>query len=116
MSNAADQMFASLNRLCKWRAVLAGRHVGTKPRTDPETQAFRELYDKLLILRAEHTALVALLCEKGLITHDEFASQVVTEAQWLEKQYEQAFPGVRATDTGLVINRRAADWMKDLKP
>jgi hypothetical protein len=32
-----------LNRLCKWRAILAGRHLGTRPDTDPQCQAMRDL-------------------------------------------------------------------------
>jgi hypothetical protein len=115
VSAAQTRMVASLNRLCKWRTVLTGRHVGTKPKTDPEVIAFRDLYDKLLILRAEHTALSGLLIAKGIITADQLASAVAAEADELERDYQKAFPGVRATDAGLIIDRRAEAWLKDLK-
>ena len=116
MSDAQDRMMASLNRLCKWRSVLAGQHVGTKPAADPETKAFRDLYDKLLILRAENSALVSLLLSKGVVTMDELAAQTAIEADVLEQAYEEKFPGVRATSQGLVIDRSAEPWLRQFKP
>lgn len=117
MSDATDRMSVMLNRLCKFRMILAGQHVGTKTASDIETRAFRDLYDKLLIMRAEHSALTALLMEKGLITADEFAHQVSDEAAWLISQYQQKYPGVTATDQGLTINRdKVSSWLKDFRP
>jgi hypothetical protein len=45
-----------LNRLCKWRSILVGRILGTRSADDPVARGYRDLFDKLLILRAEQSA------------------------------------------------------------
>jgi hypothetical protein len=94
----------NLNRLCKWRTVLVGRLLGTRPDSDPQTQGYRDLIDKMLVLRVEVTALTRLLLQNGIITEEGFKVAVEDEADMLEKDYQKRFPGVRATDTGLDID------------
>lgn len=109
-----SDMNRALNRLCKWRTILAGWQLGTRPDTDPETQAVRDHRDATLILRAEVSALVALLVDKGVFTPHEFEKQVAEEADYHSKQLEEQFPGAKATDSGMDIDlQRAIAWMKD---
>ena len=94
----------NLTRLLKWRTVLVGRVLGTRSKDDPQAQGYRDLFDKVLILRVESTALLTILLKKGIVTEAEVQAAVEDEADLLEKDYQKAFPGVRATDTGLDID------------
>lgn len=76
----------------------------------------RDHREATLVLRAEVTALTAVLVEKGLTTPDEFARQMDVEAEWLCRRLEEKFPGVTATDEGLTFDKRALPWMKGWKP
>jgi hypothetical protein len=100
-------MIDPLNRLCKWRMVLAGWHHGTRSIEQPGIQAMRDLMDKWLIMRAEGSALVALLVGKGVFTAAEFAAAVQSEAARLDRDLEQVFPGFRTTDDGVQITDMA---------
>lgn len=95
---------AAVNRLGKWRTALAGRILGTRAKGDPESDGFRDLFDKLLILRAEVSALVILLAEKGQLTHVEWLRQLQIEAEALSQLYEKQMPGFRTTGTGLTMD------------
>lgn len=94
----------NLNKLLKWRTVLVGRILGTRSDTDPQARGYRDLFDKVLILRVEQTALLTVLLKKGIVTELEIQAAVEDEADLLEKDYQKAFPGVRATDIGLDID------------
>ena len=98
----------SLNRLAKWRMVLAGWQLGTRPKGDPESDAVRDHREASLLMRAEGSALVALLIAKGVFTGEEWAAQLATEADELGKMLEQRFPGARATDDGITLD--TARW------
>jgi len=107
----------AVQRLGKWRVLLTGWQLGTRPKGDPEGDAVRDLNEARLMLRVEVTALVSLLTSKGAFTLDEFADQVEAEADLLCMAYEAKFPGVRAVDHGLEIDPlRALPWMKGWKP
>jgi hypothetical protein len=93
----------ALEKLCKWRSVLAGWHHGTKSMTAPGTKAMRDLMDKWLVMRCESSALAELLVEKGVFSAEEFANQVYKEAALLDKQMERLFPGFRTSMDGPVI-------------
>lgn len=54
-----------LQKLCKWRSVFAGWQLGTRPDTDAECQAVRDHREVTMLMRAELSALTALLIEKG---------------------------------------------------
>lgn len=102
----------ALNRLAKWRMIFAGWQLGTRPDTDPETQAVRDQREALLFLRVEVSALVSLLIEHDVIGTDEWAAALVTEAGALEKALELRFYGARATDVGMDIDLlKAQPWL-----
>ena len=97
-----------LNKLCKWRSVLAGWHRGSASimrggKPNPGVAAMRDLMDKWLIMRAEATALSALLIEKGVFTPEEFHGAIMKEAALLDKSLEKRFPGFRSHDDGMDI-------------
>jgi hypothetical protein len=117
VANKTD-VIRALNRLAKWRSLLAGWQLGTKPDTDPETQAVRDLQEARLLMRAEVTALTGLLLQKGVFTEDEFTEQVGVEAVELDQAFSRRFPGVESSDHGLKLDPvevNRAGWMKGWK-
>lgn len=109
----------ALNVLCKWRTILVGWQLGTRSADDPEAAALRDHRDLTLLLRAEVSAVVALLREKGLITEAEWLVHLEREAEHLSKAFEARFPGVTAHEHGLTMDPvkvQAAGWMKGWKP
>jgi hypothetical protein len=92
-----------VGRLHRWGYVLVSRIMGTQLDTHQPTKGIRDLITKCLMLRAEANAMVGLLVEKGLITEAEFAARLQSEAEFLCKQYEEQFPGAKATDVGITI-------------
>lgn len=92
-----------LNRLAKWRSVLTGWQLGTRPKGDPESDAVRDINEARLIQRAELTALTRMMIERGVFTPDEFRATVQDEARLLCKSYEHRFPGFEATDEGMSL-------------
>lgn len=113
VAEAAD---IALNRLCKWRTHFAGWQLGTRPLGDPEGDAVRDQRELTMLMRAELSALVALLLTKGVFTGNEWAAQLREEADFLSASYERRFPGVQATESGLIYGPVAAETMKDWKP
>lgn len=106
---------AALNKLCKWRSVLAGWHMGTRSMNEPGTKAMRDFIEKLLVLRAEQTALIDLLLAKKVFTRQEIEDSIVQEARLLDEAYARAFPGFRTTAHGVDIDLDLAQaTMKDL--
>lgn len=94
----------AINRVAKWRTLLAGRHTGTTVRGTPEDiegAAYRDLYEKLIVLRVEQSAVTRILVDKGLLDMPTYAAAMVEEANALERMYEAAWPGWRATDMGM---------------
>lgn len=102
-------MIDALNKLCKWRMIFAGWHLGSKTLTTdgkatPGVAAMRDLMDKWLIVRAENSALAILLCEKGIFTQEEFYNAIMKEAATLDKELESIFPGFRTSENGIVVS------------
>jgi hypothetical protein len=95
---------SNLNKLLKWRSVLVGRLLGSRPADDPQCKGYRDLVDKLLILRVENTALTGLLIERGVFNIEEFMVAVEDEAALLDADYERQFPGFKTTHTGVDID------------
>lgn len=93
----------ALNKLCKWRTILAGWIWGTSARDAPGSQGQRDLMDARLVVRAETSAIVALLVEKKFITIDEFAKAVTKEAVELDRTLERTFAGMKSSTTGIVV-------------
>jgi hypothetical protein len=93
----------ALNKLCKWRMILAGWHNGSKSIGEPGVKAMRDLMDKWLVVRAEASALAALLIQKKVFSHQEFHDQVMHEATLLDAQMAEFFPGFRTIQDGVEI-------------
>jgi hypothetical protein len=95
---------SAVNRLGKWRAFFAGWQLGTRLSSDPESQAVRDHREATLILRAEVSALTALLIQGGAFSGAEFLSQLEIEAEKLSESLSERFPGVTATEGGLTMD------------
>jgi hypothetical protein len=104
-----------LNKLCKWRSVLAGWVAGTQAINDPGAKGLRDLMDKTLIYRVELSALAALLIKKGVFTAQEFTDQINIEAGTLDSLYQIKFDGFETFEHGVKIDAaRARKTMNDL--
>jgi hypothetical protein len=92
-----------LNKLCKWRMIYAGWHNGTQSISEPGSQAMRDLHEKLLIMRAEISALATLMLENGVFTAEEFRATVEKEAELLDAQLSDFFAGFETLPNGIRI-------------
>lgn len=113
--NLQDRYLNAMNRLAKWRQVLAGWQLGTRLKGDPECDAVRDTAEARLLLRVEVNAQTALLIKKGVFTTEEFQQQAIEEADHFQRALEQKFPGMRATDDGISYDKRAVETMKGWK-
>lgn len=110
-------VYDALNKLTKWRSVFAGWQLGTRLMDDPESQAVRDHREVTLLLRAEVSALVFLLIEKGVFSGDEWERRLETEALELDKLLEKRFPGISTGPDGVHFDLpKAAETMKGWKP
>ncbi len=114
--NMQQRSVAAMQRLAKWRTVLAGWQLGTRPKGDPECDAVRDHREVTLVSRADLNALLELCLAKGLFSIDEWNNAVWKEADQLNKDYEQRFPGIRATEDGITFDGRAVETMKGWRP
>jgi hypothetical protein len=106
-----------IQKLCKWRAVFAGWQLGTRSKEDPESQAVRDHREVTILLRAEVNALTCLLLRHEIFTHAELDEQVRSEAEYLDKAYQEKFPGFSADLNGVVIDvAKAAETTKNWRP
>lgn len=104
-------MTQALETLCKWRAV--SQMMATMGTQTAFERYVRDVADKHLLLRAETSALVAMLVQKGVFTLTEYRAQLDVEAEALCAMLEQAYPGFRATETGMTLDTKvAADTMR----
>lgn len=115
MNDSAKRAMGALNVLAKWRVLFTGWQLGTRPKGDPECAAVSDHREVTLLLRVEASAMALLLVEKGVITQEEWAAALEREALLLNKEFEQRFPGVTASEAGLHMGKRAAAWMKGWK-
>lgn len=99
-----DNYEDALQRVVRWHTVLAGRVLGSRAEDDPQCKGYRDIFDKMILLRVEMTAMTGLLLEKGIFTMDEFMEKCRTEAEELDKMYEKQFPGVQTHLNGIVID------------
>jgi hypothetical protein len=115
---AANDALAKLNRVCKWRSILTGWQLGTRPMGDPEAQAIRDQRDLLIALRCEVSALVALLVKADVFSLPAWEAQLGDEADALDAGFRERFPGIEATDYGIAIvdPAKAAETMRGWKP
>lgn len=107
---------AVLEKLCKWRTILAGWQLGTRQKGDPESDAVRDR-EVSILLRAEVSALLKVLIDKGVCTEAEFQDVLEGEAKALDAMYEEKFPGFRSTPQGMEIDvERAKETTKNWRP
>lgn len=112
-----QETFRKMNRLAKWRSVFAGWQLGTRADTDPECQAVRDHREATLLQRVELTALTGLLLKKGVLTEEEIYAAFGVEADLLNQDLANRFPGFTATDHGMDVDpATAAQTMKGWKP
>lgn len=103
----------ALNILAKWRKLLAGWQLGTRPDTDPVAAAVRDHREATLLLRADVNALTHLLIRKGVIAEGEWLAALETEALQLSEDFARRFPGITAHEHGLQMKfPEAAETMK----
>lgn len=108
---------AVLNKLTKWRLVFAGWQLGTRSKSDPESQAVRDIRELTILMRVELNALTAALIEAGLITSRAFTEYVILEAEELDRRFELRFPGMKSTESGIEYELPlAAETMKGWLP
>lgn len=91
---------SSINRVVKWRNILSGRIWGTQSK-NPRSKGQSDIFEKLIILRAEVSALNALLVSKGIYTLEEYMEQIIEECDHIDMTYAAQFPGIRATNDGI---------------
>lgn len=92
---------SALNVLTKWRSFFAGWQLGTQSDRHGPTKAVKDHREVTIILRAEVSALVGLLIEKGVFTQVEWTRKLGEEAEALDRMYAERFDGVEATERGL---------------
>lgn len=111
-----SELWSTLNKLTKWRAVFAGWQLGTRATDDPECQAVRDHREVTILLRAEVSALEAILVARGLITTEDFQQALLVEARQLDQDYEKKFPGITTSLAGTHFTAQAAETMKNWRP
>ena len=117
MSALEQKLMERLNLLTKWRSIFAGWQLGTRSMDDPECQAVRDHREVTMLMRAELSALLALLIKAGVFSREEFQRQLIIEADELNKMYEKKFPGMEATPDGIAMDIvEAQQTMKGWKP
>lgn len=110
-----EATYRALNRLAKWRSLLTGWQVGTRPLGDAESDAIRDMQEFRLLIRVEVSSLARVLVAKGIMTEDEFDEAMEYDALLLDEAMTRRFPGMKSSDEGLVMNPaevNRAGWMK----
>jgi hypothetical protein len=117
--NTVAEARAAMERLGKWRGHFAGWLLGTRAKDDPQSEWARDMAEKVLLLRAESSALARLLVDAKIITGEQFTIQVGQEAQALSNKMEERWAGITATDSGLsydIPTIMSAGWMSRWLP
>lgn len=94
----------TMNKLAKWRSVFAAWQLGTRSDTDQECKAVKDHREVTIFLRAETSALVGLLIEKGVFTEAEWTDALEREARLLDADFEERFKGMRSTPSGISMD------------
>lgn len=117
MNDIERKMHDALNKLAKWRTVFASWQLGTRSREDAECQAVKDHRELSMLTRAEVTAVVSVLINKGLVTREELQSAITQECEFIDKAYEKRFPGFSTSLTGVHIKMpEAAETTKNWRP
>src|SRR5512146_944347 len=97
----SDRLRAATEKFAKWRLVFASWQLGTRSKTDPECQAVRDHREATMMLRAEVNALTRLLFTYTSVTQEDFERVLLDEIEYLDRGYEQRFPGIRTDAEGV---------------
>lgn len=112
-----ESLFRAVNKLAKWRVLYASWQLGTRSKEDPESQAVRDHREVTILLRAEVSALVGVLVDKGVCTAEEWGAKLEEECGHLEKAFEKKWPGARASNEGMIFDvKLSAPWMTKFPP
>jgi hypothetical protein len=103
LSDAGLVMAAELRALAR----LTGQDAG-----DPLDEVLK-IMDARIEMRVRLSAIVALLVENGTLTVEQINAAVAQEADYLNEALAAAYPGFRATSTGLSITMPAAKQTMD---
>lgn len=109
--NANERAHIALDRVCKWRTILAGRVWGTQPKT-PQAKGRTDIFERLIIMRVELNALTELLLEQGLIIEERYLQAIERAAIELDNAYAEHFPGIKSSASGMVIGPEALKTME----
>lgn len=100
-------------RLQRWPFGVVGEFLGKRSSVDPQGRAARRWIRRLLNTQAEQLALTAVLMDKGLFSPEEYERALQRAARQLCRELEEAFPGIKADENGVTIDREAIETMKD---
>jgi hypothetical protein len=110
-----ESLMTALEKLTKWRKFFASWQLGTRADSDGESRAVRNHRELSILLRAEVSALIALLMRKGVFTQEEWLAALEAEAKQLDHAYEETYPGWRSTAEGLSMKMpEALETMRKL--
>jgi len=112
-----EQLEAALNRVTKWRSVLAGWQLGTRSIEDAEARAVRDHREITMLMRAELNAMLQMMLAKEIFTDDEWMQTLLDEVERMDRDFEHRFPGFKATHYGMDIDVQIArETMKGWPP
>lgn len=112
-----ERVNVAANKLAKWRNVFAGWQLGTRLKTDPESQAVRDHREVTILLRAEVSALTRLLIEECGISLERLNVAMADEFEQLDRDYERRFPGITTDHNGVHYSLpEATETMKGWLP
>lgn len=94
----------AMQKVSRWRTVLASWQLGTRSDTDGECRAVKDHREATILLRLELNALTALLVRKGVFKEKEFTEQLIQEADFFDKTMEKRFPGFRTSESSVDMN------------
>lgn len=106
---------AALEKLAKWRKFFASWQLGTTPAADGRYKAVADHREVSILMRADLSAVIALLIRKGTFSQEEFRDALENAAKRLDHDYEERFPGWRSLPDGLHMKMpEAAETMREL--
>lgn len=82
------------------KEMLSGEKIAFLPADYPGLHEMRDLFDLVLLTRAEINALTALLVDAGVFNLERFTREVTEQYEWLAREKARHF-GCTVTDQGL---------------
>src|SRR5690348_16102379 len=79
MDNLTEKCYRALNRIAKWRSLLSGWQLGTRPLGDRECDAVRDHREVSIMQHVEISALRQILVGKDAFSQEEFNAAM---AKW----------------------------------